>query len=146
MDAAEPFIGAVANLVLLVTEHRLPSRGVVDLLEIQVPIPDPIVGAPDRERVTLFAFSQFLLCPFALNELGNLARHVRHCFEQLVIRRPMRAAKKLQNSEHSILIEDWKAASGANACLQGQLSPPEHSIPSEIRHPRTSPCFPPDPL
>src|SRR5258708_30981669 len=71
MDAAEPFIGAVANLVLLVTEHRLPSRGVVDLLRIQVPIPDPIVCAPDRERVTLFAFSQFLLCPFALNELGR---------------------------------------------------------------------------
>src|SRR6266849_5597603 len=55
MDAAEPFIGAMANLVLLVTEHRLPSRGVVDFLRIQVPIPDPIVCAPDRERVTLLA-------------------------------------------------------------------------------------------
>src|SRR5258707_13474131 len=118
MDAAEPFIGAVANLVLLVTEHRLPSRGAVDLLRIQVPIPDPIVCAPDRERVTLFAFSQFLLCPFALNELGNLARHVRHCFEQLVIRRPMRAAKKFKNSGHSISFEVWKSQSAPNICLK----------------------------
>src|SRR6266852_2509089 len=44
--------------------------------------------------------------------------------------------ERLKNSKHSILIEDWKAASGANACLQGQLCAAEHSIPCEIRYPR----------
>src|SRR5260370_28625552 len=145
MNAVQPFIGGMANLVLVVSEHRLPSRGVVDLLRIQVPIPDSIVCAPDRERVTLLAFQQFYLCPFAMNELGNLARHVRHRFEQLVIRWPMRAAKKFQNSEHSILIEDWKAASGANACLQGQLRAGEHPILCQIRHPRRFAGFPDGP-
>src|SRR5258707_4848436 len=145
MDAVEPFRGGMANRALLITEHRLPSRGVVDLLRIQVPIPDSIVCAPDCERVTLLAFPQFLLCPFALNELGNLARHVRHCFEQLVIRWPMSAAKKFQNSEHSILIKDWKAASSANACLQGQLGAAKHPILCEIRRPGRFAGFPDGP-
>ena len=63
VDAAEPLVGLVADLALVVAEHRLPARREVDLVGAEVPVPQPVVGAAHRERVALLALAQRLPRP-----------------------------------------------------------------------------------
>jgi hypothetical protein len=53
MDAAQPFPARVADLVVLVAEHRLPAGREVEPVGVHVPVPQAVIGALERERVTL---------------------------------------------------------------------------------------------
>ena len=55
VNAVQPLVGAVRDLVLLEAEHRLPPRRVVDPAGLEVPVPEAVVGPLGRHRVALFA-------------------------------------------------------------------------------------------
>jgi hypothetical protein len=60
----EPFLGTVANLLLVVAEHGFPAGGPVDLVRDQIPVPQPVIGSARGQRVPLFAVAQVLDGPF----------------------------------------------------------------------------------
>src|SRR5262245_33729039 len=49
MKALLPFFDAVGNLVVLVAEHALPARRVIDVARPQVPVPQTVLRAPDGQ-------------------------------------------------------------------------------------------------
>jgi hypothetical protein len=53
VDAAQPLAARLADLVLGVAQHRLPAHAEEHAVGLDVPIPDAVVGTPQRERVTL---------------------------------------------------------------------------------------------
>ena len=53
VDAAEPLPAGGAELGLGVAEHLLEARGVEDRVRADVPVPDTVVGAAQRQRVAL---------------------------------------------------------------------------------------------
>ena len=61
MDAGEPGVGRRRDLLVFEAEHRLPAIRIVDLVALEVPVPDAVVGAADRQGVALFAVAQGLL-------------------------------------------------------------------------------------
>ena len=58
VHAPEPLAAGVAELGLRVAEHRLPARGEVQPVLAHVPVPQPVVGALERERVALLGLLQ----------------------------------------------------------------------------------------
>ena len=58
VNALEPFRHRIAQLAILIAEHGLPARRVIDAVGAHIPIPQPIVGAANRQGVALFAFAQ----------------------------------------------------------------------------------------
>ena len=58
VDAAEPLAAGVAELGLAVAEHLLPARGEVQAVLANVPVPQAVVGALQRERVALLGLGQ----------------------------------------------------------------------------------------
>ena len=58
MHACKPLSRCVADFGFVEPEHLLPARRVVHVVRSEIPVPEPIVGAPDRERVSLLAFTQ----------------------------------------------------------------------------------------
>jgi hypothetical protein len=58
VDAAEPLAGRVADLPVLVAEHRLPAGGEVEPVLAHVPVPEAVVGALHGERVALLGLGQ----------------------------------------------------------------------------------------
>ncbi len=89
VDAAEPLLGEDRELVLVVPEHLLPARRVVDLVALQVPVPEPVVGAVDRQRVALLRDPQGLLVVLALDGIADRAveqRRVDLALDQVVLR------------------------------------------------------------
>jgi hypothetical protein len=72
VHAIEPFVRPGSDLVVLVSDDRLPSCRVVDLVVPQLPVPQAIIGAGGRQRVSLLALTETLfglspqqLCPDA---------------------------------------------------------------------------------
>src|SRR5688572_3099956 len=55
VHAREPLLGAAGNFALLVAEHCRPAGRVVDLLALEVPVPEAVVGAARRQRIALLA-------------------------------------------------------------------------------------------
>jgi hypothetical protein len=55
VHARVPLIGAVADFLIVVAEHRLPPRRPMDLVRRQIPVPQRVVGSADRQRVALLA-------------------------------------------------------------------------------------------
>ncbi len=60
VHAAEPLPARLADLVLAVAEHGLPAGGVEDAVLGDVPVPDAVVGALQRERVALLGLGELL--------------------------------------------------------------------------------------
>ena len=58
VHAAEPLARRVADLGLRVAEHRLPARREVQPVGADVPVPQAVVGALERERVALLGLRQ----------------------------------------------------------------------------------------
>ena len=56
--------GRARDLRLVVPEHRLPARRPVDDVRRQIPVPQPVVGAANGERIALFAVAEILDRPF----------------------------------------------------------------------------------
>src|SRR6266849_2334358 len=65
----QPLAGVGADLRLVVTEHLLPARRPMDFIRAQIPVPESVVRAAHRERVTLLAIAQIFN--------GPLVREVR---------------------------------------------------------------------
>ena len=57
MDAINPFLRLIPDLVLLVTQHRLPSGREIGFALLQIPIPEPVICAARGKRVTFLALS-----------------------------------------------------------------------------------------
>ncbi len=66
VHAIEPFGEPVADLRLVVPQHRLPPGRVVDAAGLDVPVPEPVVGPLGGERVAI-------LGALALLHLGHQA-------------------------------------------------------------------------
>ena len=58
VHAAEPLARRVADLGLGVADHRLPARREVQPVGAHVPVPQPVVGALERERVALLGLGE----------------------------------------------------------------------------------------
>jgi hypothetical protein len=58
VHAAQPLPRRVADLGLRVADHRLPARREVQLVGAHVPVPQPVVGALERERVAFLGLRQ----------------------------------------------------------------------------------------
>src|SRR6266481_6082135 len=61
MDAAKPFFRLVPNFIFPVTQHVLPAGREIDDTGLHIPVPQAIVGAPGRQRISLFTLPQCLL-------------------------------------------------------------------------------------
>ena len=79
VDPREPLVDVVADLLLPVAEHRLPARGEVGSATLQVPVPEPVVGAVDGQRVALLALPEGRLAVHPLDRVPDRAQ------EQLVV-------------------------------------------------------------
>jgi hypothetical protein len=58
VHAAQPLAGRIADLGLRIADHRLPARREVQLVGAHVPVPEPVVGALQRERVALLGLRE----------------------------------------------------------------------------------------
>ncbi len=58
VHAAEPLAGRVADLGVVVAEHLLPARREVEAVGADVPVPEALVGALERERVALLGLGE----------------------------------------------------------------------------------------
>ena len=58
VNAREPLIGAVADLLLGVAQHRLPALGEVDVVAGQIPVPEALAGSFQGQGEALFAGCQ----------------------------------------------------------------------------------------
>ena len=54
----QPLVGIGANVLFVVPEHRFPPRRPVDLVCRDVPVPEAVVCAPYRSRISLLALLQ----------------------------------------------------------------------------------------
>jgi hypothetical protein len=89
VHAAEPLLGEDRQLVLVVADHLLPACRVVDPVLLQVPVPQPVVGAADRQRVALLADPQRLLVVLALDGIADRPveqRRVDVILDQIILR------------------------------------------------------------
>ena len=77
MDAIEPFVGAADRGVRRQADHRAPASGDVELLRLQVPLPQAVVGAFRRERQPLAALRDLVLGARALGDVVPQQRHAR---------------------------------------------------------------------
>src|SRR4029078_8083573 len=73
MDAAEPLEGGVADVAVVVAEHRFPAAGIVDLVGLEVPVPEAVVDALGGEAVASLAGPDRLLVLLALGDLDGHA-------------------------------------------------------------------------
>src|SRR5229473_8160456 len=64
MNPVEPLLGCVADFVFLIAQHGLPTRGEMDDVGQQVPVPQAIVGAQRRQGIPLFTLLQRFLRMF----------------------------------------------------------------------------------
>jgi hypothetical protein len=60
VDAFEPFVGAVADLLLTAPHHDLPAGREVDLVLLEIPVPEAFVTGARRNRVPFVALSHDL--------------------------------------------------------------------------------------
>src|SRR2546427_788679 len=64
MDPVKPFFRSDPNFAFLIAQHGLPTRGKMDNVVRQIPVPQAIVGTTSREGIALFAFLQRFLRVF----------------------------------------------------------------------------------
>src|SRR5438128_582630 len=72
MNALEPLLRCVADFVFLIAQHGLPTRGKMDNIGQQVPVPQAVIRAQRRQRIPLFAFLQRFLRMF-MRKLSSYA-------------------------------------------------------------------------
>jgi hypothetical protein len=77
VHAPEPFVDIVGHLVLLEAQDALPPRGEVGLIDLDLPIPQPVVGARHGEGEALLAVAQRLERLGALDGVAQAAFHQR---------------------------------------------------------------------
>src|SRR6266540_3246667 len=73
MHAAQPRLRARADRMVVIAEHSFPTRGIVDRIGRQIPIPQAIVGRLCGQCIALFA-SANALDQFALALIGRTQR------------------------------------------------------------------------
>ena len=69
MDPSEPFLRAVSDLALVIVQHGFPPRGIMDLVFLEIPVPQPIIRTSGCQRIALFTLTQSLF--------GLLSRQLR---------------------------------------------------------------------
>jgi len=72
MDAAEPFIRAVANGLFFQAQDFFPARGIINPVCPHIPVPQPVIGTANCQGVPLLAFAQGCICSATVDGHGNL--------------------------------------------------------------------------
>src|SRR3546814_969195 len=99
MDAAEPLLGAVADLVRGMAEHLLPAVGEEDPVAAEIPVPQPVIGTGGGERVALLALAQCGSGPVALGDVA--VGHQQAALQPLQPHLERPAAAVLRSEEHT---------------------------------------------
>ena len=96
VNEGKPGLGTILPGLLGLTEDRLPTLREVDPVAHEVPVPDAIIGRPDRQRVTLLAAGQVdrLLVADGVANRAFQAGRVELLLDQ-VVRYPERAGRKV---------------------------------------------------
>ena len=71
MDPVKPFTRSVSDFVLLVPKHGFPAGGIVQLVSLQVPVPQTVVGAENSQRIALFTLAEGFFGSFVRKERAN---------------------------------------------------------------------------
>ena len=66
VHAIEPVLGTIPNLVIRESEHGFPAGRKMDLVLLQIPVPESVVGRSGSQIVSLLALLQRSLGAAAL--------------------------------------------------------------------------------
>ena len=120
VDAVEPLVRAQPNLVVLVAQHPLPTRGEVDDPGLQAPIEDAVVGPTDSQLVALAAALERRL---GLDQLSDLL------FEQGLVRLNLGEGagviERDRKPRHQLGHHVGAVAGRRHARVEPDLEPPE---------------------
>ena len=58
MDAPQPVVRAIADLVFFVSDDRVPTVRKGEFICLEIPVPEAVVGAAHCQRVSLLNFSE----------------------------------------------------------------------------------------
>src|ERR1700736_6449707 len=100
MNAPKPFVGRLADLTVVVSKHRLPSSGKIDLVTSQIPIPETIVCPSGGKGEPLLTLSKRLLQQAALKETSHF------CYQPYRIIRSLKiiVRARLQTADHAPIV------------------------------------------
>ena len=71
VDAAEPFLRRIADFLVVIAQHFLPAPREEDAVLLQVPVPQPVIGARRGQRIAFLAAPQGFLARLALGDVGE---------------------------------------------------------------------------
>ena len=87
MNPVEPFLRTVADFIFVPAQHGFPSRRVIHVSRLNIPIPKTIIGPARRQSVPFFTLSQCFLRSLVRqlsSDAGKRHRKV-HWFRQIIV-------------------------------------------------------------